>query len=133
MPLTSKKSRVAKCLRQNKPTVFSKPTLRTANTEGPECTVSDNGTDAESSDESETHAVEALQRLYSVFLPPQLRLEEKGPEKRRKIDNRKSVYSGDSRTTLWRKGVALTRAADGCTTLDAFVVKKVRPLSVKQW
>ena len=133
MPLTSKKSRVAKDLRQNAPTAFSKPTRRMSKTEGSEYSVSNHGTDVESSDESVTHAVEALQRVYSVFLPPHLCVEEKGQEKCRKINNRKSVYTGNSRTSRWRKDVAMVRAADGCTTLDAFVSRKVCPLSVKQW
>jgi hypothetical protein len=133
MPLTSKKLRVAKCLCQNTPTAFSRPTLQMPKTEGSEYSVSDNGTDVESSDESGTHGVEALQHIYSVFLPPHLCLEEKGQEKHRKINNRKAVYSGDSRTALWRKGVAMKCAAEGCTMLDTFVVRKVHPLSVKQW
>jgi hypothetical protein len=133
MPLTSKKSRVAKDLCQNAPTAFSKPTRWTSKTEGSEYSVSNNGTDVESSDESGTHVVEALQHVYSVFLPPHLHVEEKGQEKHCKINNRKSVYTGNLWTSRWRKDVAMVCAADGCTMLDAFILRKVRPLSVKQW
>ena len=46
-------------------------------------------------------SVEDLQQLYSVFLPPHLCLEEKGQEKRQRMVNRKAVYSGDLRMTIW--------------------------------
>ena len=78
-------------------------------------------------------SVEALQCLYLVFLPPHLRLEEKGQEQHQKRVDRRSTYSGDSRTTHWQKDNALKRAAEGCMMLDAFIVKKVCHLSVKQW
>jgi hypothetical protein len=80
------------------------------------------------------------QRLDSTFLssssssssPSHLRSEEENgreeEEKGRKMENRKRVYGGDSRTTIWRKNAALKRAAEGCATLDAFVVRKVRLL-----
>ena len=137
MPLTSKRSNAAKRIRQNTPNGFAKPTPRTASPEGLEYLVSDNdpddsGKDAESSDESEIQGVEALQRLYSMFLPSHLRLKEKKQEKHQNTKNRKPMYSGDSRTTIWRKGTSLKRAAEGCMMLDAFVVKRVCPLSVKQ-
>lgn len=129
--------------------------LHMASPEGSEHIVSDSGSnclvidvessDVESSDDSDTQgkeadleddvqsSVEALQRLYSVFLPPHLCLEEKGQEQRQKRVDRRSTYSGDSRTTCWRKDNALKRAAEGCMSLDMFIVKKVCHSSVKQW
>ena len=41
--------------------------------------------------------------------------------------NRQSVYTGDSRTTAWRKNTAQKKAAEGCKTLDAFISRKVCP------
>jgi len=145
MPLGSKKSRAAKHTRRNARAAFATPAPHIASPEGSEYIGSDSGSgdsviDVESGDEQAIQggnpvesSVEAIQRLYSVFLPPHLRLEEKGREKRQKVTNRKLVYSGFSRTTMWRKETALRHAADGCKTLDAFVVRKVRLLSIKQW
>jgi hypothetical protein len=87
----------------------------------------DSNDDAESEEEVES-SVEAVQRLYSVFGPPQLRperLEENTREKRRRTTNRLPVYTGNSRTTLWRKNATCKDAAKGCTTLDAFIMRKV--------
>ena len=78
----------------------------------------------ESEEEVEASIV-ALQSLYSVDLPPHLRREAKTREKRRKIGNRGAIYTGDSRTTRWRKETARRNAAKGCATLDPFVVRKV--------
>jgi len=141
MPLKSKRSRAAKQTRNNALAAFAKPAPHTTSPEGSEYVDSeDSVTDSETGDESEIQrgnkvgeSVEALQHLDSTFLPPHLCPEEKGREKRRKIANRKAVYSGDSRTSIWRRESELKRAAEGCQTLDAFVVKKVRLLSVKQW
>jgi hypothetical protein len=137
MPLTSKRSKAAKHICLNTPNGFAKPTPHIASPEGSEYLVSDNnsdnlGKDVESSDESEIQGVEALQCLYSMFLPPHLCLKEKKQEKHQNTKNRKPVYSGDSWTTIWQKGTALKCAAEGCMMLDAFVVKRVCPLSVKQ-
>ncbi len=91
-----------------------------ASPEGSEYVVSDNSSessddpksviDPESSNESDRQggdevvlSVKALQRLHSVFRPPHLRVGEtqKGQNKRRKTNNRKAVYSGDSKMTRW--------------------------------
>ena len=87
----------------------------------------DSNDDSTSEEEVET-SVDAVQRLYSVFLPPQSRLErleDNTREKRRKVTNRRPVYTGNSRTTLWRKNATHKDAAKGCMTLDTFFVKKV--------
>jgi hypothetical protein len=135
MPHTSKNSRAAKQICQNAPTGFAKPTPHTVSPEGLEYVASDNGSDylgiVESSDESETQGVEALQCLYSVFLSPHLCLKEKGPEKQQHTRKRRLVYTGDSRTSNWQRESTLKCATEGCMTLDAFVVKRVGPLSVK--
>ena len=136
MPLTSKRSKAAKHLHQNAPDGFVKPTPCMASPEGSEYVVSDNdsddlGKDVESSAELEIQGVEALQCIYSMFLPPHLRLKEEKQEKHWNSNNRKPVYSGDSRMSHWRRGTALKHAAEGCMMLDAFVVKMVCFLSVK--
>ena len=137
MPLASKRSRAAKNARRNAHTVFATPAPHTPSPDGSEYLGSNNSViDPESGDESNTQAVkssvEAIQQLYSVFLPPQLRLEVKGQGERGRKANRKAVYSGDSRMTMWRKRKDLKRAAEGCKTLDAFVVRKVCLQSAKQ-
>jgi hypothetical protein len=72
---------------------------------------------------------EVVQRFYAVFLPPDLRLEAQSESrgKRRKIKNRKHVYTGDSRTSNWRKETARKLAAEGCAVLDPFLTRKVCP------
>ena len=88
----------------------------------------------ESEDEVEASVV-ALQSLYSVFLPPHLRQEARMQEKRCEISNRPSVYTGDSRTTHWRKETARRNAAKGCASLDTFLVRQVcnlQPVSVQK-
>jgi len=141
MPLRSKKSRAAKHTCQNARAAFAAPALRTASPEGSEYVDSDDSVIVESNDELDKHmkggngvksSVEAIQQLYSVFLPPHLRLEDKGREKCQRTENRKAVYSGDSWMTMWRKKTALKHAAEGSRTLDSFVVIKVCLLSVKQ-
>jgi hypothetical protein len=91
------------------------------------------GTDSSNNrgrDDQVTAPVECLQRLYSAFLPSHLqlnedrRLEEKH-QKRQKVSKRSAVYTRDSRTTAWRRDVAQKKAAEGCSTLDAFVQRKV--------
>ena len=145
MPLGSKRSRAAKHTRQSAHAAFATPAPHVASPEGSEYIGSESSSsgsviDVGSGDEQAIQgvnpvqsSVEAIQRLYSVFLAPHLRLEENGREKRLKISKRKHVYSGVSRTTFWRKNTALRHAAEGCMTLDAFVVRKVRLLSLKQW
>jgi hypothetical protein len=87
----------------------------------------DSSDDRECEDEVETveASVEALQRLYSVFLPPHLRLEAKTRDKRHKVTNRLPMYTRESRTTAWRRNTAQTNAVKGCASLDGFVVRKV--------
>ena len=58
----------------------------------------------ERGDNREGSSVVALQRLYAVFLPPHLRLneeEKEEKEKSRKMKNRPLIYTGESRTTAW--------------------------------
>ena len=92
---------------------------------------SESATDVDSSDEKEKEkeaktSVVALQRLYGVFLPRQLQLDDDTREKRRKTKNRPPVYTKESRTTGWRRSVAQKKAAQGCATLDGFIERKVR-------
>jgi hypothetical protein len=84
------------------------------------------------SEEEVEASVEALQSFYSAILPPHLSRETKTRVKRRKIANRPLVYTGDSRTTLWRKETARRNAAKGCATLDTFVVRKVCSLQPRK-
>ena len=83
--------------------------------------------DGRGGDNQARMSVVALQRLYSVFLPPHLRLNQDHDTrgKRRKIKNRPPIYTGDSRTTAWRKDVAQRKAAQGCGTLDGFIKRMV--------
>jgi len=112
MPLGRKKLRAAKHRRQNALTAIAMP-AHTASLEGSVYLPSNNGSDdslidLESGNESNIQggkdvksSIEALQRLYSVSLPPHLRLKEKGQVTHRKNKNKKAVYSGDSQTTIW--------------------------------
>jgi len=80
------------------------------------------------SDKEVEDSVEAVQRLYSVFNPPEMCLEcleENMGEKHCKATNRQPVYTGSLQTTLWRKNATLKEAAKGCATLDMFIVRKV--------
>jgi hypothetical protein len=149
MPLASKKSRAAKCTRRNANATFAQPAPRAASPGVSEYVPSDSdsgssGVDPELEGGDELciqgrnavgASVEVLQRLYSGVLPPhlQVRPEENKRMNRRKMGNRKAVYSGDSRTTIWQRESALKNAANGCMTLDAFIVRKVCYLNVKQW
>ena len=140
MPLRSKKSRAAKHTRQK----ARAPIAISASPEVSEYLGSDS-----CSDDSETDtendgklgiqgrsgvevSVKAIQQLFTVFLPPELRLEEEGRGKRQRISKRKAVYSGDSRMSISRRNNALKQAAKGSKTLDGWVVRKVRLLSVKE-
>jgi len=70
----------------------------------------------------------ALQRLYAVFLPPHLRLneeEKEEKEKSHKMKNRPLIYTGESWTIAWQRNVAQKRAAEGSGTLDRFIQRKV--------
>ena len=80
-------------------------------------------------------SVVAMQRIYSVFLPPHLRpkdLEAKPREKRSKAANKRAVYSLHSRTTIYRRKVKLRKAAKGSEPLETYgfvLQKKVGSLS----
>jgi hypothetical protein len=136
MPLSSKRLRAAKLLHQNMLTAFAKPT-HLASSEGLEYHDSDNDSDdlemgVKSSNESEIQGTEILQYLYSIFLSLYLCLKEKRENKHKNIRNRMPVYSGNLQTSMWQKCTSLKHAAEKCTTLNTFLVKKVCPFSVKQ-
>lgn len=106
----------------------------------------------ETEDESEKEveaAIVTVQSLYSWLLPPHLRRERKTPamqetpempempetpetpsppsppKNRRRIGHRGAIYTGNSRTSVWRKEAAHRNAAKSCATLDPYVVRKV--------
>lgn len=135
MPIKSRKSRAAKQRRYRGQSGF----VKQANAPSPDSSVyclSDDNTDASATatdtssgrERNNQAAVsrDSLQRLYSVFLPPHLQLNEDSRVKRQKTSKRSAVYTKDSRTTAWRRNVAGRKAAEGCTTLDAFIQRKVR-------
>jgi hypothetical protein len=76
-------------------------------------------------------SVEALQHLYSVFLPPHLHLEANMQDKHCKIANRLPMYTGESWMTAWRRNTAQMNTAKGCASLDGFVVQKVSSWHLK--
>jgi hypothetical protein len=143
MPRKGKRSQTAKKKREGARAAFVKHAARITDPESPDYHVLDDDSDEAviyvdsssdtTSEEDVETSVEAVQRLYSMFDPPQShpkRLEEGTRSKRRKTTSRQPVYTGSSRTTLWRKNAAHKVAAKGCVTLDAFVVKKVHTYSV---
>lgn len=137
MPLGSKRSRNAKQKRDYGCAAFAKcatspPSTDESDYSAPESNPDASTTEAEYSNDSEAGdqavtPVEEIQRLYSVFLPPYLRAKERTRQnlKHRKIANRRSVYTRDSRTTAWQKNAAQKKAAQGCATLDAFIMRRV--------
>jgi hypothetical protein len=135
MPISSKRSRSAKSKRNNARAAFGKRATRAPSPGDSDYGVPDNNSDAsiisvrssdDEHDESDIESsVEVLQHFYSVFLPPPSCLEGRTQGKRRKGTDRRPVYTGDSRTTRWRKNAALSLAAEKCTTLDGFIVRKV--------
>ena len=136
MPRNRKRSQTAKKKREGAHAAFGKDAARVTSTERSDYHILDDDSDEsviyvdsndDTSDEEVKDSVEAVQRLYSVFHPPEMRLErlENTGEKRRKATNRQPVYTGSSRTTLWRKKATLKEAAKGCATLDRFIVRKV--------
>jgi hypothetical protein len=137
MPRKGKRSQTAKKKRDGAHAAFGKDAARVTSPERSDYHVLDDDSDEaviyvdsndDTSDEEVQDSVEAVQRLYSVFNPPEMRLErleEETREKRRKATNRQPVYTGSSRTTLWRKNATLKEAAKGCATLDTFIVRKV--------
>jgi hypothetical protein len=137
MPRAHKRSRNAKQKRERASTAFGKHAMLEPSPEhsGSKYHASDSDLDAsirvigcsderESDDKVEASA-EALQHLYTVFLPPHLCLEAKTGEKHCKVTNRPPKYTGDLQTMLWQKKTAQENAAKGCATLDAFTVRKV--------
>jgi hypothetical protein len=139
MPRKSKRSRTAQQQRENTHArAFGALPARAPSPKGSDIYVLDGESEAstiyvDSSDDRESDdevgtveaSVEALQCLYSVFLPPHLRLEAKTREKRGKTTRRLPLYTKQSRTTAWRRNAAQTNAAKGCASLDGFVVRKV--------
>ena len=134
MPAGSRKSRDAKEKRRRGRSGFAKQ----AHTPSPNTSVyhpSDSDADARTveisssndtgTDEPAAADLEGLQRLYAVFLPQRLRLNEGRREKHQRVSKRSAVYTRESRTTAWRKRVAQKKATEGCTMLDAFVLRKV--------
>jgi hypothetical protein len=129
------RSGLATSVHPNAPATSAEDLPRMPSPEGSDYHVSHNSSDAlvisvdnsgESEEESDIEmSVELLQHLYSVFLPPHLRLKEKAQEEFRRTKNRKAVYTRESRTTVWQWKTVQKRAAEGCTTLDTFVKRKV--------
>lgn len=134
MPVRSRRSRSAKKKRPQGQSSFAKR-ASAPSPDGSVYCLSDSDTDASNVDTDSSNcrgrddqaaaSMEGLQRLYSVFLPPHLQLNENSRGKRQKMTKRSAVYTKDSRTTAWRKNVAQKKAAKGSMTLDAFVQRKV--------
>jgi hypothetical protein len=133
MPVRSRRSRGAQKKRHQGGSGFTK---RRASTPSPEpdrsvYSISDTNTNASTLDtvsgsergrgNQAVALMEGLQRLYSVFLPPHLQPNETRRGKRQRVSKRSTVYTRDSKTTAWRRGVAQGKAAEGCTTLDTYV------------
>ena len=92
--------------------------------------IDESTTDMESSNERGAQnktemLVIALQCLYAVFLPPHFLPDEDTHGKCQRIKNRPLVYTRDSQTTAWQRDVAQKKAAQGCTTLNGFIQRKV--------
>lgn len=144
MPARNRKSRDAKKKREEGRTSFTKHAVRPLSPNASDYIPSDDPADESPSDADSSAgrgeddqlrtSVVALQRLYSVFLPPHLRINQDTGDnlKRRKIKNRPPIYTGDSRTTAWRKEVAQRKAEQGCGTLDGFIKRKVSKPTVPQ-
>lgn len=140
MPVGSWRSRAAKQRRCHRCAGFIKG-VRTPSPDGSMYHVSDSNTDTSTEDTDSSNgrgrddqgaaSIEGLQRLYSVFLPPHLQLNEYSREKRQKMSRRPAVYTRDSWTTTWRRDVAQKKAAKGCGTLDAFVQRKVGSIRLR--
>jgi len=137
MPHNGKRSQTTKKKHKGAHVAFGKDTTRVTSPERSDYHVLDNDSDESviyvdsndnTSDEEVEDSVEVVQCLHLVFNPPEMhleRLEEDMGEKHRKATNRQPVYTGSSRTTLWRKNATLKEAAKGCATLDIFIVRKV--------
>ena len=131
MPAQSKKSQVAKQKRIPGRATFTRPE-NTPTEETSDYHPSDNNsdtsttnTDSRNNRYGDNRGVEGVQRLYSAFLPPHLQLKDSTRGKRRKLSNRPVVYTKDSLTTIWRRKTELRKAAEGCATLDLFIIRKV--------
>ena len=134
MPVRSRKSRAAKKKRCQGHSSFSKR-ASDSSPDGSVFCLSDSNTDASTidtdssidggRDDGAAVSTESLQRLYLIFLPPPLQLNEMNQEKHQKVSKRSAVYTKDSRTTAWRRSAAQRKAAEGCMKLDGFVLKKV--------
>lgn len=141
MPVKSRRSRAAKkqergqgqsgfAKRANAPSPDNSVyCISDGNTDASESTTATDSSSGSGKDNQKAASIEGLQRLYSVFLPLHLRLNEDSREKRQKTLKRSVVYTKDSRTTAWRRNAEQRKAADGCSTLDAFVRRKVRSRS----
>jgi hypothetical protein len=134
MPAGNRKSVVAKQKRQDGcnqgHAAFAKHAARPPSPNGSHYCIVDSKSamDVDSGNEKEKEArtsVVELQRLYGVFLPCQLQLDDDTREKCRKTKNRLPVYTKESRTMAWRRDVAQKKAAQGCATLDGFIERKV--------
>jgi hypothetical protein len=132
MPIRNKKAQVAKQKRAPGCTIFTCHVhiLRQDVSDDyrpPDDNSDGSTTDTDSKDgtQRDDQVVEGLQHLYSVFLPPHLQPKESTREKRRKIPNRPAVYTGNSRSTAWRKATEQKKAAEGCAMLNTFIFRKV--------
>jgi hypothetical protein len=76
---------------------------------------------------SSVKIVKTLQKLYLVFLPSYVSLEDSKADneqnKCKKTKNRKAVYTGESRTSVWQRESQLRHGAANSMTLDEWVVK----------
>ena len=136
MPIRGKRLRIAREKHYHGSATFTKHATSPSSTDDLNYCASEHDpdaastTEAESSEDSEAEnwkvtPIEGLQRLYSVFLPPHLWLKEMTRQKRKKVANRPPVYTKDSCTTAWQKNSAQRKAAEGCTSFDAFITKTV--------
>jgi hypothetical protein len=137
MPLRSKKSRSAKQRHQNACTAFVKHASCEASPEGSEFhPMSDDSNISWRSKEKHDHngqygvknSVKALQHIYAKCLPHHLHVEkatEETHKKHCKVSNRKSIFNGSLHTTKYQRRIEWKHTAEGCQTLDSFVVRKV--------
>ena len=113
MPQKGKRSQTAKTKHKGAHAAFRMDAAQITSLESSDYHVLDNDSDVaminvDSNDDSTSEeevetSVDAVQCLYSVFLPPQShleRLEDNTQEKHHKVTNRWPVYTGNSRTTL---------------------------------
>ena len=135
MPISSKRSRTAKNKCDNAHVAFGKCATSAPSLGNSDYCISDSNSDTsiisvQSSEDKHKGSdielsVKVLQHFYSIFLPPPLHMEGKTRGKHRKVMNKRLVYTGDSWMTCWRKKSALSLAAEECTMLDRFIVRKV--------